>query len=343
MITPAIKAFDFFCGAGGLTRGLSDAGVSVLAGIDIDERLRQTYERNNHPSAFVSADVREIDIHELRSQHGVTAEDRVLYAACTPCQPFSTLNQRKGQDDRKQLLLAFAELLAAAPPDFVLVENVPGLGNAYGREVYESFMATLALAGFDDVASGKLDARDFAVPQVRRRFILLASRVGSIRLPTPLPGDPATVRSAIGHLPRPSPTCEVPNHIARVPSEAHLRILRAVPHDGGSRRDVEDTSILLACHQRNPDVHKDVFGRMAWSAPAPTLTARCTDVYCGRFTHPDQDRGLTLREAAALQSFPDDYVFDGSFFHIAGQIGNAVPVRFAQALGAAVIAAAGAS
>jgi DNA (cytosine-5)-methyltransferase 1 len=130
----------------------------------------------------------------------------------------------------------------------------------------------------------------------------------------------------------------IPNHVARPLKPHHKKLVHAVPKDGGSRVDVKDQSLLLECHRHRPKVHKDVFGRMWWDQPAPTLTCRCTDVYCGRFVHPDQDRGLSLREAAALQTFPDDYEFHGSsVFHIAGQIGNAVPVQLAKRLGRALL------
>jgi len=341
--TPNIKAIDFFCGAGGLTRGLLDAGVVVLAGVDNDDRLKLTYESNNAPSKFVCADIDEVDIHSLRDQLGIADDDAVLYAACTPCQPFSTLNQKRGKDDRKSLLLSFAKLVREAPPDFIIVENVPGLSNAYGREIYESFVETLDDCGLVHRDGALLDARDYGVPQIRKRFIMLASGHGPIALPKKRRGRKPTVRTALKRFPSPVFAGEpplLPNHIAREPKPHHLKILEAVPKDGGSRGDVENTSILLACHQRNPKLHKDVFGRMAWGDPSPTLTCRCTDVYCGRFAHPEQDRGLSLREAAALQTFEDDYVFHGSFFHSAAQIGNAVPVRLARSLGGAVLASA---
>lgn len=339
-----IKAIDFFCGAGGLTRGLLDAGIDVLAGVDNDERLRSTYEANNAPSEFVGADIAEVDIRSLRARLGIRCHDRVLYAACTPCQPFSTLNQKRGDDDRKSLLLSFAELVRESPPDYVLVENVPGLSNAYGKEIYESFIETLDACGLVHRAGDLLDAKDYGVPQIRRRFIMLASRLGPISLPKRQRGRKPTVCSALRRFPSPVFNGEpsIPNHVARQPRPHHLKILRAVPSDGGSRSDVKDTSILLPCHQRKPNLHKDVFGRMAWNDPAPTLTCRCTDVYCGRFAHPTENRGLSLREAAALQTFRDNYVFHGSFFHTATQIGNAVPVRLAQHLGEAVLASAAA-
>jgi DNA (cytosine-5)-methyltransferase 1 len=333
-----VKAFDFCCGAGGLTRGLLDAGLDVLCGVDNDARLRATYENNNRPSRFEEADLEGVDIHELRARYGVRAADAVVYAACTPCQPFSSLNQRRRTDDRKELLRVFGEIVSAAPPDYLVVENVPGLGNAYGRDVYRDFLRVLKGCGFRHDAR-QLDAQDYGVPQVRKRFVLIASRRGAIALPAGESGPPRTVRDALAALPPPGQGDALPNNVFRQPKPQHLAILREVPRDGGSRSDVKNTSVLLECHRRNPSVHKDVFGRMAWDRPAPTMTCRCTDVYCGRFAHPEEDRGLTLREAAAVQTFREDYCFEGTFFHIAAQIGNAVPVRLAERLGGALLEA----
>ncbi|MEU7945423.1 DNA cytosine methyltransferase [Micromonospora taraxaci] len=352
-------ALDFFCGAGGLTRGLKDVGIRVLAGIDNDYRLKDTYEHNNKPSRFMCEDVTRLDILQLRSDVGVRSDDVVIYAACTPCQPFSTLNQRRGIDERKQLLLAFGELVLKAPPDYIIVENVPGLHNAYGREIYSRFLEILEETGFHHRDGSQLDASDYGVPQVRKRFIMVASRHAPISLPKPRRGPKATVRSAIGDYPPPhigigkaksrsAPSASLPeqaaeglppNHIARKLHDHHRKLIEAVPADGGSRADIHDESLLLECHKRTPKLHRDVFGRMAWDAPAPTLTCRCTDVYCGRFAHPQEHRGLSLREAARLQTFGDDYEFHGTFFHAATQIGNAVPVLLASRLGRSVLAA----
>ena len=340
-----IKAIDFFCGAGGLTRGLLDAGIKVLAGVDNDARLEKTYAHNNKPSRFLNGDINKIDIHKLRETLGIQEGDTTLYAACTPCQPFSTLNRLQGKDERKSLLLDFAKIVEESPPDFIIVENVPGLNNAIGKEIYEQFLEVLKRCGFseDSIAADLLDAKHFGVPQTRKRFILVASRHGSISLPTPeVDADRfVTVRDCIDKYPaiaNGEASANYLNHTSRELKPHLLRIVRAVPKDGGSRRDVEDTSILLECHQRNPNVHKDVFGRMAWDAPSPTLTCRCIDVYSGRFTHPEQDRGISLREAAALQTFGDDYEFFGtSFLGISRQIGNAVPVKFAEKLGESII------
>ena len=336
-----IKAIDFFCGAGGLTRGLLNAGISVVAGVDDDVRLRETYETNNNPSRFIAEDIRGVAIAALRDSLGIKPGDLTLYAACTPCQPFSTLNTMQGADPRKTLLLEFAKIVEECPPDFILVENVPGLNNAIGKEVYQEFLKTLHRLEFREDAA-MLDAKNFGVPQTRKRFILVASRHGQPTLPAPqTEGRFATVRDYIEKYPAlvdGEESAEYENHVARKLPPHHKRIVEAVPMDGGSRRDVADTSILLKCHQKNPRAHRDVFGRMAWDQPGPTLTGRCTDVYCGRFIHPEQHRGVSLREAAALQTFEDSYRFFGnSILEKSRQIGNAVPVELAKRLGMAIM------
>ena len=339
-----IKAIDFFCGAGGLTRGLLDAGIKVLAGVDNDERLQETYTHNNKPSRFINKDIDKIKIHELRKELKIQDEDTTLYAACTPCQPFSTLSRQiSDDDDRKILLLTFAKIVKECPPDFILVENVPGLNNGSGKEIYKKFKKILKACGFSNRVAGLLDAKHFGVPQARKRFILLASKEGSISLPIPITDSSqlVTVRDCIEEYPEiddgeESEDCL--NHKARKLKPHHKAIVEAVPEDGGSRGDITDTSILLKCHQEKPDSHTDVFGRMAWDKPAPTLTSRCADIYSGRFVHPKQDRGLSLREAAALQTFEDNYEFFGtSISGIARQIGNAVPVELAKRLGESII------
>jgi DNA (cytosine-5)-methyltransferase 1 len=336
-----IKAIDFFCGAGGLTRGLLDAGIKVLAGIDIDDRLRDTYEKNNQPSKFKGFDIADLSIDLLRQDLAITETDIVLYAACTPCQPFSALNRQRDKDKKRELLITFAEVVKQSPPDFILIENVPGLKNAYGREIYDQFLNIIDSVGFsvENQYSSFLDANDFGVAQTRKRFIFLASRHGPVCEPAAALYKPK-VRDAIKRFPaiqNGGQSTRISNHIARRLTDKHLKIIKAIPKDGGNRSDVLDQDILLECHRNKPKTYKDVFGRMAWDKPAPTMTARCTEVANGRFAHPSQDRGISLREAAALQSFRDDYIFYGSNFHVAGQIGNAVPPVFSQKLGEAIV------
>lgn len=338
-----IKAIDFFCGAGGLTRGLLDSGIKVLAGVDVDKRLKETYENNNKPSKFYPVGIEKVDIFNIREELGITEQDKVLYAACTPCQPFSALNRQKDKDKKRELLLSFGEIVKACPPDFILIENVPGLKNAYGKEIYQQFLETIESVGFKSEADYRysefLNANDFDVPQTRKRFILIASKHGELKLPQKSDEKP-TVRSVLKKYPairNGGKSESFPNHTAKKLPLNHIRIIEAVGKDGGNRADIEDQSILLSCHRNKPKTYKDVFSRMFWDKPSPTMTARCTEVANGRFAHPTQNRAISYREAAALQSFGDDYVFYGSNFHIAQQIGNAVPPKFAQKLGEAIV------
>ena len=344
-----LKALDFCCGAGGLTQGLLQAGIPVLAGLDKDPALEQTYSRNNAPSPFLQADLTTLELKALRAELGITATDQVLYAAGLPCQPYSNLNPAKTPDPRSSPLAAFLRLLQAQPPEFLLLENVPGLSRRRGQAQHQELLSLLTRLGYQ-WNSALLDAKDYSVPQTRKRYILLAAKNGpapAFPPPSHGPGRYATVRQAIANYPalRDGETNpDIPNHTARPLQPQHRRLLAGIPKDGGRRQDLKDPSLLLPAHQALPaTARRDVFGRMAWAEPAPTLTTRCGDVYCGRFGHPEQERGLSLREAAALQTFPEDYVFYGkSFSAIAKQIGNAVPPKLAQALGQALRQAAAA-
>ena len=333
-----IAAIDFFCGSGGLTRGLMDAGIRVIAGFDIDRRCRCTYEKNNHPARFYAKDVRALTKKDLAPLiKGIPRLD-LLFAGCAPCQSFS--QQRKAETPRPDatLLVAFARLVEAFKPGQVLVENVPGLTRVAGFSAYRRFIRVLESLGYL-FAEGTLDAKYFGVPQTRRRYVLIAMRKEQPTLPeriTGVRGQPfATVRDALSHYP-PIAAGErhtrIPNHVAASISEKNLLRLRHTPHDGGDRRSWPD-ELTLNCHRNNNTGHTDVYGRMAWDSPAPTLTGRCHSISNGRYGHPSQDRAISLREAASLQTFRDDYIFYGSNKNVALQIGNSVPVRLAELLG----------
>lgn len=334
-------ACDFFCGAGGLTRGLLDAGVRVVAGFDCDESCRDTYERNNRGAEFVLADLGSRAPDELPVPvPGADSED-MLFAACAPCQPFSP--QRKGRSDRRATLLgAFGDLVEAFQPAYVLVENVPGIARVPGFSTFRRFCRTLEANGYEH-SRAVLDAKHYGVAQNRRRLVLLATKYGKPRLPEPTHGQRRrpfkTVRDAIARFPEiTAGEChpEVPNHLAASVSPLNLERLRHTPPDGGGRNDWPER-LHLDCHRGDYKGHTDVYGRMQWEKPAPALTSRCNSVSNGRYGHPEQHRAISLREAASIQSFPDGYEFHGTVRNIARQIGNAVPVRLAERLGEQIL------
>ena len=338
-----MTAIDLFCGAGGLTLGLRRAGWAVIAGVDVDEAVRKTYENNNPGVKFVSADIRSVSEQEIRTLEGAVPATELLLAGCAPCQPFSK-QRRAGLRKRGDatLLGQFARLVRALEPKVVLMENVPGIAAVPGFSCFRRFLQTLRDCGYA-CDHGVLNACDFGVPQHRRRHVLLATRGSSAKLPSPAHAgsNAVTVRTTIGHFPAIAAgdgDSSVPNHYAARLSERNLQRIRATRPDGGSRGDWPER-LTLDCHSRTTGF-SDVYGRMWWDRVAPTLTSRCNSLSNGRFGHPEQDRAISLREAAALQTFPDDYEFFGTRNRIARWIGNAVPVAFAEALGTAAMRAA---
>lgn len=355
-----MKAFDFFCGAGGLTRGLLDAGIEVIAGFDLDDRCRPSYEHNNPGARFIKVDIGHLTLRELLSKGRLKKFEQVLFAGCAPCQAFSS--QNKGSGKRKDstsdgtmeklarkesfetatLLGEFGRLVAAAKPGYVLIENVPGMARVEGYSTFKRFLRMLDANGYR-YAYDILDAKKYGVPQNRRRLVLIASLQGEPTLPEPRYGNNLlpykTVLQAIAHFPKikaGESHAKVPNHVAASITKFNLERLRHTPPDGGDRKSWPKR-LRLECHKGNYDGHTDVYGRMSWNNPAPALTGRCHSISNGRYGHPVQNRAISLREAAALQSFPDVYKFYGSNKHIAQQIGNAVPVKLAECLGKQIL------
>lgn len=333
-----MKAFDFFCGVGGLTRGLLNAGVEVVAGFDDDERCKSTYEKNNQGASFFKKDIREIKLKDVNKIVNLSSYDDVLFAGCAPCQPFSSQNKGTKRKIDVTLLNEFGRLVAAAKPGYVLIENVPGIARVKGYSTFRRFLKLLVDNKYL-YTFGTLNAKNFGVAQNRRRLVLLASRISEVTLPDVVYSDTLlpfrTVRNSISHFPlinSGESHPDVLNHVAASISELNLKRLKRTPHNGGDRRSWPK-QLQLKCHKGKYKGHTDVYGRMSWDNPAPTLTTKCISISNGRYGHPEQDRAITLREAAALQSFPDEYEFFGAKTHIAIQIGNAVPVKLAEYLG----------
>ncbi len=331
-----MKAIDFFCGAGGLTRGLVQSGIDVVAGLDIDSSCQATYEYNNKGIQFIREDIKNVNSELLKNLY--SEKDVLLFAGCAPCQPFSHHRKSSPKSDSARLLKEFGRLVVSALPDYVLMENVPGMAKVLGYSTYRRFLNALRNCNYN-CKSEVLNAKYFGVPQNRKRLVLIAAKNKIPTLPVPEFGERdqpfRTVRDAISHLPKivaGENHGSVNNHVAASLSKLNLERLRFTPSDGGDRRSWPD-HLKLHCHSHAHTGYTDVYGRLRWDDVAPTLTSRCYSLSNGRFGHPQQNRAISLREAAALQSFPDDYVFFGTNTKIARQIGNAVPIELARQLG----------
>lgn len=331
-----IVAVDLFCGSGGLTRGFLDAGIKVICGFDNDGACKRTYEYNNK-IPFFTEDIRKVTGERLLSLVERQEKDLYLLAGCAPCQPFSKRNRKKTScDERRSLLLEFSRLIEETVPDLVFMENVPMLP-VVEKEVFEQFCAVMGHLGYN-YKYEVVNAADYGVPQNRNRLVLIGSRLFSVEIPPGEYGTGAmphrTVADAIAHFPAIKAGEEhpdIPNHRAAGLHDVNLRRLKATPPDGGDRSSWPE-ELVLECHKKQKG-HPDTYGRLFWDKPAPTLTTKFHSISNGRYGHPEQDRAISLREGAALQTFPDDYVFFGSIPNIARQIGNAVPVKMAEAFG----------
>lgn len=322
-------AVDIFSGSGGVTAGLRMARWRVLAACDNDPVAAATY-RSNHPStAFVEGDIRATEtVDAIASKVGDRSVD--LMIVCAPCQPFSSQNRVRGDDPRKQLIVVSLAVARRLQPSMIFFENVPGLASAAYRPILDSVRGELASLGYTVSEPMVRDAADYGVPQRRKRCIMFAARnPASVAafVERDVRSPKRTVHDAIADLAVLSSgeaSEDDTLHRARSHQPIALERLRHIPTDGGSRSSLP-AHLELKCHAGNAHSFSDVYGRMAWRSVAPTLTTGCTDLTRGRFAHPEQDRAITLREAARIQTFPDSYAFSGNDSQIATQVGNAVP------------------
>jgi DNA (cytosine-5)-methyltransferase 1 len=318
---------DLFSGAGGLSRGLRDAGFSVVGAVECDALAAESYRLNFGRVRLWEADIREISGAQMMSAIGIKRGELDLLAGCPPCEGFSTLRTLNGHrviiDPQNDLIVEFGRLVKEMLPRYVMLENVPALADDVRFADYLELLRKLRF----DVRHGVKDVSSYGVPQRRRRLILVAAR-GRPLPSEPVPGRAPTVRIALGRLaPAGFSGDELHDHGERR-SDKVRSLIAAVPKDGGSRRDVPE-SMQLPCHRRS-DGFLDVYGRMAWERPAPTITGGCINPSKGRFLHPEEDRAVTLREAALLQSFPPQHRFSLSRgkYAAAELIGNALPPAF---------------
>lgn len=336
-----VYAVDLFCGAGGLTHGLQRAGVEVRLGIDIDPACEFPYTKNNS-AQFLLKRIEDVSVDEIATAY--PKRGLRLLAGCAPCQTFSTYYQKASKsDERWHLLTQVSDLVQRILPDLVTMENVPRLAE---YEVFRKFTAALEKAGYH-VDYRVVNCADYDVPQQRQRLVLLASRLGPITLLEPASGESEkpTVRTAIGALPALQAggiSKSDPLHQCSALSPLNLKRMRA-SNPGGTWRDW-NKKLVADCHRKKTGkTYPAVYGRMCWDEPAPTITTQFFGFGNGRFGHPEQDRAISLREGAILQSFPNDYVFVDPKKTISKKgvgklIGNAVPVKLGEVIGKSILA-----
>lgn len=319
-------AIDLFSGCGGLTEGLKQAGFNVLGAVEINPVFVETYKLNHGEVGVWQEDVRQININALKRKLGLKKGQLDLLAGCPPCQGFSIIGTRQKDDERNDLVLEFLRFIEALRPKAVMMENVPGLMKDCRMKTLKDKLIEM---GYDcgDTPT-VLNAADYGVPQRRRRVVLIAGRKGKINLIVNK-SERKTVRDAIAKLHIPGNGGDKLHDYSEKRTANVLKIIKQIPKDGGSRRNLK-YSLQLPCHKRCSGGFKDVYGRMKWDDVSPTITGGCTSPSKGRFLHPEQNRAITLREAALLQSFPIDYKFSltGGKSIVSVMIGNALPPEF---------------
>lgn len=337
-----IIAIDLFCGIGSLTYGLNKSGIKVVAGVDIDEKCKFAFEENND-ALFIHKSIKEITSKEILKLY--PAQSLKVLVGCAPCQPFSKHTQKEKDREAKEdwgLLYHFFELIKKVKPVVVSMENVPQIVK---HKVFSDFIEGLESENYH-VNWQNVYCPDYGIPQNRRRLVLLASKLGEIKLmaPTYKPENYKTVKMAIGNLePIKAGTSSKKDRLHKSAglSKVNLkRIKKSIP--GGSWRDW-DEKLRTACHRKESgDTYGSVYARMKWDKPSPTVTTQFFSFGTGRFGHPEQDRAISIREGAILQTFPKRYKFIPSsspveIKRLGRYIGNAVPVRLGEIIGKSII------
>ena len=340
---PPIEVVDLFCGIGGLSYGLKSQGLKIKAGYDLDYTCRFAYHHNND-AEFRYEDIRKVTAEEINNTYSKGAI-RVL-AGCAPCQPFSSyaFKNKKKDPNKYSLLDEFGRLVEEVQPDIVTMENVPQILKFKLEHVFQRFVDTLERNNYN-VSYKVVFCPDYGIPQTRKRLVLLASKKGKIELipPTHSPENYVSVKDAIGGLPAIKAGERDPKdalHKARALTPKNLQRIQATPINGSWKDWPKE--LQLKCHKKDSGkTFGSVYGRMDWNKPAPTMTTQCTGLGNGRFGHPEQDRAISLREAALIQTFPKNYQFfmdekSVSTTLASRYIGNAVPPKLGEIIGMSI-------
>ena len=336
------KAIDFFCGGGGMTCGLRQAGIDVIAGVDFDKDAKETYEFNNKGSKFVLADINELSKSYFEENFQLKKnDDNLIMVGCSPCQYYSTINTTKEKSLKsKDLLLQFKRFIDYYNPGYVLVENVPGIVTNK-NSILPVFLQFLEEKEYN-IVKEVINMKNYGVPQNRRRFSLIATRLKDRDISLPKKSanilnieDVLGVKNGFTQIQAGHKDNTPFNHTVAGLSDKTLHRLQKTRHNGGSRLDwANDPNLQLKRFIGKDDSFIDTYGRMWWNRPAPTITTKFYSVSNGRYAHPEENRPISLREGATIQTFPKDYIFKTkSIAATAKLIGNAVPCEYARRLG----------
>lgn len=339
-----LHAVDFFCSGGGMSYGMQQAGIKIIAGIDIDDSCRATYEANIKQAKFIHQDIFNLKTSDLGKKININKnDDSLVFIGCSPCQFWSVMRTDKTKSNpSKNLLCEFLKFVEYYNPGYVIIENVPGIFKNITESKLDIFIRTLKESGYK-VKYKIVNLNYYGVPQSRKRFTLLANRVGKDLFFPKQNFTKPTVRSVIGDeliFPKikagHKDTTDFRHSTSNL-ADVNIKRLKMTPADGGTREAWANTNMQLETYKKNNVSFKDTYSRMFWDKPAPTITTRFFSISNGRFAHPEQLRPISLREGATLQTFPLDYKFIGTgVSNIAKIIGNAVPPHYAEQLGNAI-------
>lgn len=320
-------SIDIFSGCGGLTEGMHQAGFITHLAFEIDETAARAYLMNHPKTQVIVKNIREVTVDEaLRNLNGKPVH---LLAGCPPCQGFSSIRRLNKpepvEDERNNLILDYVRFVKALRPYVIMLENVPGL---IEYELFKKALKSLKRSGYKWIDYKIVNVKDYGVPQNRKRLVLVGSRLGEIKVAPPA-GKKRTVKNTISKLPLPKNSNDLLHKIFPIHTPKVLKRIQMTPKDGGGKKDLPK-EFLLECHKKINVGFNDVYGRLRWNDYSTTITGGCLNPSKGRFLHPEQDRCISAREAALLQSFPKNYKFPTNLHKadLALLIGNALPPRF---------------
>lgn len=322
-----LLSIDIFSGVGGLSEGMRQANFKNQLAFEIDEIASKAYKLNHPKTTVITKDIRKVSIAEIKRM--LKGKKIHLLAGCPPCQGFSSIRRLNRaqpiEDDRNNLILEYVRLVKALKPYTIMMENVPGL---VSYDLFQKALEVLKESGYKWIDYKVVNVKNYGVPQNRRRLVLVGSRLGAIEVAKPL-DEKITVRQIIGSLPPPEKTDDPVHKIIPVHSPEVQRRIELTPKNGGSRKDLPE-DFMLKCHEAKNIGFNDVYGRLRWDDYSTTITGGCLNPSKGRFLHPEQNRCISAREAALLQTFPANYKFvlNTPKDKLALQIGNALPPKF---------------